>query len=80
MPRFFFDVLDGRCAPDEIGTSLSSERDAREEAIRRALILLKVIQPKEGRGDTKDCVIKVKDEFGDVLWHIDVWPGVQKIA
>ncbi len=80
MPRFYFDVLDGRCAADEIGTVCADERSARREAIRRSAVLLRVMQSRDQRKGSADWAIKVRDEAGNTVFQIDTLPSEESSA
>lgn len=74
MPRYFFDVSDGRCAADVEGVVLADNREARREVIRRAAMLLKVFTSQHG--SFKSWRIALRDEAGSVLYWIDTEQGV----
>lgn len=73
MPRFFFDVSDGRCAADTQGVEFVDDRAARREALRRAAMLLKATQARAGA--VGQWRIAVKDERGVILFWIDSGQG-----
>ena len=74
MPRFFFDVSDGRCASDTQGAEFADDRAARREALRRAAMLLKAMQARAEVA--KAWRIAVKDERGLTLFWIDSGSGM----
>ena len=74
MPRYFFDVADGRCAPDPDGLLFVDDIEARREAIRRAAMLLKAVYSQEGA--PKNWRVGVRDENGIVVYWIDAKLGV----
>ncbi len=74
MPRFFFDVSDGRCASDTEGGDFVDDGAARREAVRRAAMLLRATQGEAGLA--RAWRIAVKDERGLVLFWIDAGSGV----
>ncbi len=69
MPRFFFDVSDGRCTSDTQGVDFVDDRAARREAVRRAAMLLRAMPA--GSDAVRAWRIAVKDERGMVLFRID---------
>ena len=74
MPRFFFDVSDGRCASDTQGVEFVDDRAARREAVRRAAMLLRATKA-EAEADRR-WRIAVKDERGMILFWIDSGQGL----
>lgn len=69
MPRFFFDVSDGRCSPDTDGLYLTDDRAARREAIRRVAMLLRATH--NAKGILREWKLAVKDEAGAILFCIE---------
>ena len=69
MPRFYFDVSDGRCSPDANGLCLTDEMAARREAVRRIAMLLRATQ--NGKGALHAWRMAVKDEGGATLFSIE---------
>ncbi len=74
MPRYFFDVSDGRCATDVEGVELADNRAARREVIRRADMLFRVCTSRQG--SFKSWRIALRDEAGSVLYWIDTEKGI----
>ncbi len=74
MPRFYFDISDGRCSPDPEGLHLTDEAAARCEGIRRVAMLLRATH--NGRGMLRGWRLAVRDETGLTLFCIDAPSGV----
>ena len=74
MPRFFFDVSDGRCAADKTGVEFNDDRAACREALRRARMLLRTSTAVPDV--VRQWRIDVKDEAGSVLFWIDSGLGI----
>lgn len=68
MPRFYFDLVDGKTVPDASGQILSNKLLAAQVADKLAGDIYK-IRP-ELRG--KDYAISVRDEEGDEIHRADV--------
>ena len=66
MPRFYFNVSDGRCSPDTTGLYLTDDMAARREAVRRVAMLLRATH--NAKGD-------MKDEAGSTLFYIEAPSG-----
>ena len=77
MPRFFFDVSDGRCALDETGVEFADARAARREAIRRAAMLVRATNDKP---DKRTWRLNVKDTAGAIVFWIDARLGIMLTA
>ena len=69
MPRYFFNVHDGRNMPDPNGTELPDPGAARQEAIRFAGRLLDEDADRIGLGE--DWQMEVTDERGLLLFRLD---------
>ncbi len=78
MPRYYFDVSDGRCAADAEGVEFADNHAARREVIRRAGMLFKVCTLRQG--SFKSWRIALRDEAGSVLYWIDTEQGVSLAA
>ena len=78
MPRFYFDVSDGRCSPDQDGLYLTDDMAARREAIRRVVMLLRVTHSQIGA--VRDWRLAVKDEQGIVLFCIEAPSGAPAVS
>ena len=74
MPRFFFDVSDGRCATDETGVDFADDKAARREVIRRAAMLIKATKTQPD--NPKNWRLDVKDNAGAVVFWIDARLGI----
>jgi hypothetical protein len=68
MPRFFFDLIDGKTVPDAAGQMLRDKLLATQIADKLAGDIYK-IRP-ELRG--KDYAISVRDEEGDEVHRVEV--------
>jgi hypothetical protein len=68
MPRFYFDLIDGKTVPDEAGQILRDKLLAQQVADKLAGDIYK-IRP-ELRG--KDFVISVRNEDGDEVHRAEV--------
>lgn len=77
MPRYFFDVSDGGCAADAEGVELADNRAACREVIRRAAMLFKVCNSRQGH--FKSWRIALRDEAGSVLYWIDTEQGISLV-
>ena len=73
MPRFYFDVSDGRCSPDANGLYLTDDMAARREAVRRVAMLLRATH--NAKGVLSAWRMAVKDEAGEVLFSIEAPSG-----
>lgn len=69
MPRFFFNIYDGKSLPDEEGTVLPSWEVARLEAITVAGRVIADDAKRLGLGE--DWRMEVTDEDGLVLFKLD---------
>ncbi len=78
MPRFYFDVSDGRCSPDTDGIYLTDDMAARREAVRRVAMLLRATH--NAKGALRAWRMAVKDEAGAVLFNIEAPSGVHFTA
>lgn len=74
MPRFYFDVSDGRCSPDTNGLYLTDDMAARREAVRRVAMLLRATH--NAKGALHAWRMAVKDEGGAVLFNIEAPSGL----
>ena len=74
MPRFYFDVSDGRCSPDVNGLYLTDDMAARREAVRRVAMLLRATH--SAKGVLSAWRMAVKDEAGEVLFCIEAPSGM----
>ena len=75
MPRYFFNVHDGRSRPDREGTELPDLNTVRDEAVRFAAGLLADHSDEFWQGD--EWVLEVADEEGLVLFRLQF---VAKVA
>ena len=68
MPRYFFNIMGGRCDPDLTGTDLPDIYAAQGEAIRASGEMLSEIGPRfwDGAG----WAMEVKDEAGRRLFTL----------
>ncbi len=73
MPKFYFDVSDGRCSPDTNGVYLTDDMAARREAVRRVTMLLRATH--NAKGVLHAWRMAVKDEAGAVLFNIEAPSG-----
>ena len=73
MPRFFFDVSDGRCSPDTEGLYCTDDMGARLEGFRRVAMLTRAIY--NGNSALRDWKLNVKDETGATLFCIEAPSG-----
>ncbi|MEN3237724.1 hypothetical protein PUR29_29960 [Methylobacterium ajmalii] len=70
MPRYYFNVLDGRSSPDEVGSVLGGPDDTRRKGIRLAGAIIDEHAP--------DIVLdsswhlEVRDESGALVTRLDV--------
>ncbi|MGU3537760.1 DUF6894 family protein [Methylobacterium sp. A54F] len=69
MPRFFFNVYDGRSEIDHDGTELSDHHEARRQAIRFAGRILDDEAHRIAIGE--EWRMEVTDERGLVLFRLD---------
>ena len=68
MPRFYFDVSDGRCSPDVNGLYLTDDMAARREAVRRVAMLLRATHSANGReGRSWRGLVLHRSTFRDAL-------------
>ena len=68
MPRYFFNVTDGRFAPDPTGTVLPDTYAAQDEAVRASGGM---IREMGGRfWDEKEWMMEVADEGGQALFAL----------
>jgi hypothetical protein len=74
MPRFYFDLVDGKKVPDLAGQILRDRATAIRVADKLAHDLYK-IRP-ELRG--KDFTIRVRDEAGEEVHRADIADGDQR--
>lgn len=65
MPRYYFDISSER--PDTTGVELADRRAARSEAIRATGEILRDI---DGALSTREWVMTVKDESGEVILEL----------
>lgn len=70
VPRYFFDVRDGECIPDKIGTVLADVTQARNQAARLAGELLS--QNPDVFWDDDAWVVEVSDETRLVLFVLTI--------
>jgi hypothetical protein len=68
MPRFYFDLIDGKTVPDEAGQILRDKTLAKQVADKLAGDIYK-IRPELR---DKDFVISVRDEGGDEVHRAEV--------
>jgi hypothetical protein len=68
LPRYFFNVHDGRSRLDREGTELPDLKTVREEAVRFAAGLLADHSDEFWQGD--EWVLEVADEEGLVLFKL----------
>ena len=64
MPRYFFNVVDGREIRDELGTELPSLDAAREEALQASVELLRALKRKSEFWAGDAWIMNVTDEAG----------------
>ena len=69
MPKYHFDVSDGRCSPDINGVDLTDDMSARREATRRMILLLRMT--RNGNGASHLWKVAVKDERREILFCIE---------
>ena len=69
MPKFYFDVFDGRCSPDTDGIYLTDDMAARREAVRRVAMLLRATH--NAKGVLHAWRMGVRDESGAFLFNIE---------
>jgi hypothetical protein len=68
MPRFFFDIQDGKAfTPDREGLDLDSLEAAKDEAKKTLPDIVKEEMPD---GDRRDFTVDVKDVAGRIVWRI----------
>ncbi|MGF9764452.1 hypothetical protein AAII07_56090 [Microvirga sp. 0TCS3.31] len=68
MPRFFFDIHDGKAfTPDRVGLDLDSLEAAKDEAKKTLPDIVKDEMPD---GDRRDFTVDVKDVAGQIVWRI----------
>lgn len=77
MPRYFFNVEDGRSFPDQSGTELSSIEAARRQALRYAGELLRDAPETFWSGE--DWRMIVTDNRGLALFYL-VFAGIDAPA
>lgn len=70
MPRYHFNVYDGKTVIDRDGTPLSGPDDARRESIRLASELLRSQAMKTEIGE--EWRVEVTDGRGMILFRIDI--------
>lgn len=68
MPRYHFDVCNGRCSPDTNGVDLIDDMSARREATRRMSLLQRMT--RIGDGASHPWRVAVRDERGEILFCI----------
>ena len=64
MPRYFFDIMDGNCLPDHVGSDLPDDEAAGEHAITIAETMLRE-RMQTASLDPWD--VMVRDEGGEVV-------------
>lgn len=69
MPRYFFNVFDGRIDIDPTGAELSGWKDARREAMRVAARIID--DDAESLALGADWHMEVTDERGLILFRLD---------
>jgi hypothetical protein len=68
MPRFFFDIHDGKAfTPDREGLELDSLEAAKDEAKKTLPDIVKEEMPD---GNRRDFTVDVKDVAGRIVWRI----------
>jgi hypothetical protein len=68
VPRFFFDIHDGKAfTPDRVGLDLDSLEAAKDEAKKTLPDIVKDEMPD---GDRRDFTVDVKDVAGQIVWRI----------
>ena len=68
MPRFFFDIDDGKnFTPDDVGVELEGLEAAKAEAKKTLPDIVKDEMPD---GDRRDFTVVVKDEVGHEVWRV----------
>jgi hypothetical protein len=68
MPRFFFDIHDGKAfTPDRVGLDLDSLEAAKDEAKKTLPDIVKDEMPDE---DRRDFTVDVKDVAGQIVWRV----------
>ena len=68
MPRFFFDIHDGKAfTPDRVGLDLDSLEAAKDETKKTLPDIVKDEMPD---GDRRDFTVDVKDVAGQIVWRI----------
>ena len=68
MPRFFFDIHDGKAfTPDRVGLDLDGLEAAKDEAKKPLPDIVKDEMPD---GDRRDFTVYVKDVAGQIVWRI----------
>ncbi len=78
MPRFFFDVLDGRKATyDDAGMEFAALEAARKEAQRTIGEIVKDSMPD---GDEHVVVIRVREESGKTLLMVSTVMTVARVG
>lgn len=70
MPRYFFNVHDGRSELDTNGTELTSREAARLMAVQLAGEILRDEAHRQTLGDA--WRLEVADEAGEIAWLVEV--------
>ncbi|WP_262272619.1 DUF6894 family protein [Microvirga yunnanensis] len=78
MPRFFFDIHDGkRFTPDREGLELEGLEAAKAEAKKTLPDIVKEVMPD---GDRRDLTVDVKDVAGRIVWRVTLSLAVESSA
>jgi hypothetical protein len=68
MPRFFFDIHDGKAfMPDCEGLDLDDLEAAKGEAKKT---LPEIVKDEMPNGDRRDFTVDVKDVAGQIVWRV----------
>jgi hypothetical protein len=68
MPRFFFDIHDGKAfMPDREGLDLEDLEAAKAEAKKT---LPEIVKDEMPDGDRRDFTVDVKDAAGQLVWRV----------
>jgi hypothetical protein len=70
VPRYFFNVLDGRSSPDDVGSVLGGPDDARREGIRLAGAIIDEHAAVIALGSSWH--LEVRDESGALVTRLDL--------
>jgi hypothetical protein len=68
MPRYFFNITDGRVTLDDVGTVLSDTYAAQDEAVRASGGMIREMGGKFW--DEKEWMMEVSDEGGQALFAL----------